>query len=56
MSGFYFDPDEAEDLIGDLYSIDTSLMTDEQADAISKAASWLVLMLQEADDGPERGQ
>ena len=53
---FLFDVNEAEDLIDSLYNIDTDCLTEDEVEAISKVTSWLVLMLQEADESPERGQ
>ena len=53
---FYFNLEEAEGIIEDLYSIDLDVLDSDQADAITRVTSWLVLMLQDADDSPERGQ
>lgn len=51
-----FDIEEIDEVINMLYSINPNSLAPEQYEAVEKVISWLVLMLEEADEAPGRGQ
>jgi hypothetical protein len=50
------DIEEIDDIINMFYSINPNNLAPEQYEAVERVISWLVLMLEEADEAPGRGQ